>query len=104
MDGVPMASVKYEVHLVQYISMVSHALNKSYVSRLKEVLSRFGDEFKVLSDAQQTFQVYKDGTLQVELMQAPIKSVQRMRNKLHDPDDHLHKVLPRPMHNIDTIR
>ena len=101
-DHVSKETVKYEVHLAQLIYMVSHALNKKYVAKLKEVLQGFGDTVKVLKDG--TFQVFKGGVLQVELMQAPIKSVQRMRNKLSDPNDHLHKKLPRPMHNIDTIR
>mmetsp|Transcript_27652 Transcript_27652/g.82507 ORF Transcript_27652/g.82507 Transcript_27652/m.82507 type:complete len:851 (+) Transcript_27652:71-2623(+) len=72
----------YEDDYIDALQMLSLALDKAFFEKVEGALC----------------------STDCKLRHPPIKSRTRMRNKLGDPDDHLHKRRPRPAHNIDTMR
>ena len=94
----------YEPYLIEYIHMASLALDDPFVDRVVEALKPFGDGVVKVDDGKGTIRITKGGQPLIDITRAPVKSHGRMNNKLESAEDHMHKPLPRPMWNIDTIR
>ena len=102
--GAPPTERDYEPYLIEYIHMASLALDDPFVDRVVEALKPFGDGVVKVDDGKGTIRITKGGQPLIDITRAPVKSHGRMNNKLESAEDHMHKPLPRPMWNIDTIR
>ena len=85
----------YEQRLVEYIRMVSLALDDLFVSRLRRALERLGDAVEVRDDGR-TIAITKRGRPCIDITRAPPKTHARMLNKRENPEDHGEKERPRP--------